>query len=91
MEINVGKIAKTSLKVAGAACAAVGVVAASAIVASGAAVGSVAEGFVQAKKAANDILKKDENYTPIASVAVVDEDNNETKTEIEEIKEETEA
>ena len=72
MEINVGKIAKTSLKVAGAACAAVGVVAASAIVASGAAVGSVAEGFIQAKKAVTDILGKDERCTTIAEVTEKD-------------------
>lgn len=69
MEIDVAKIAKTSLKIAGAACAAVGVVAVSAIVASGAAVGSVAEGFVQAKKAVTDILKKDEKYTPVVAAS----------------------
>ena len=72
MEIDVAKIAKTSLKVAGAACAAVGVVAVSAIVASGAAVGSVAEGFKQAGNAVTDILGKDERCTTIAEVSEKD-------------------
>lgn len=69
MEIDVAKIAKTSLKVAGAACVATGVVVVGAIVASGAAVGSIAEGFKQAKRAVADIFKKDEKYTPIVAEA----------------------
>ena len=50
MKINVKKIGK----ITGAACAATGVVAVSALVASGAAIGAVAEGF----KAAGNTMKK---------------------------------
>ena len=50
MKIN----AKNVTKVAGAACAATGIVALSALVASGAAVGAVVEGF----KTAGDTMKK---------------------------------
>ncbi len=57
--MNAGSIGKKSLKVAGAACAATGIVAASALVASGAAVGAVMEGFLAARKAVIDILKKE--------------------------------
>ena len=57
--MNAGSIGKKSLKVAGAACAATGIVAASALVASGAAVGAVVEGFLAARKAVSDILKKE--------------------------------
>lgn len=46
--------AKNVTKVAGAACAATGIVALSALVASGAAVGAVVEGF----KTAGDTMKK---------------------------------
>lgn len=52
-------IGKKTLKVAGAACAATGIMAASALVASGAAVGAVMEGFMAARKAVADILKKE--------------------------------
>lgn len=72
MEIDVAKIAKTSLKVAGAACVATGVVVVSAIVASGAAVGSIAEGFKQAKKAVSDIWGKDEKCTTVAEFTAID-------------------
>ena len=54
--MNAGSIGKKSLKVAGAAT---GIVAASALVASGAAVGAVMEGFLAARKAVIDILKKE--------------------------------
>lgn len=87
MEIDVAKIAKTSLKVAGAACVATGVVVVSAVVASGAAVGSVAEGFVQAKKAVTDIFKKEEKYTPIVAESV--EENTEEADIVSEIASET--
>lgn len=50
MKINV----KSAAKVAGAACAATGVVALSALVASGAAAGAIVEGFISAK----DTMKK---------------------------------
>lgn len=50
MKVNV----KSAAKVAGATCAATGIVALSALVASGAAVGAVIEGF----RAAGDTMKK---------------------------------
>lgn len=59
MEVNARAVGKTALKVAGAACVGTGLVLAGAVIASGAAVGSVAEGFVMAKKAVADIWKKD--------------------------------
>lgn len=59
MEVNARAVGKTALKVAGAACVGTGLVLVGAVIASGAAVGSVAEGFVMAKKAVADIWKKD--------------------------------
>lgn len=61
MEVNVKAVGKTALKVAGAACIGTGLVVAGAIIASGAAVSSIAEGFVMARKAVADILKKEED------------------------------
>ena len=52
MKINIKKIGK----IAGAACVATGVVAVSALVASGAAVGAVAEGFKSARSTIKSIL-----------------------------------
>lgn len=60
MEVNARKVGKTALKVTGAACVATGIVLAGAVIASGAAIGSIAEGFIAAKKAAVNILKKDD-------------------------------
>lgn len=51
---------KKAVKVLGAVCLATGVVALSAVVASGAAVGTVAEGFRSAKNTLQKILKKNE-------------------------------
>ena len=93
MEIDVAKITKTSLKVAGAACVATGVVVVSAVVASGAAVGSIAEGFKQAKKAVFDIWGKDDKCTTVAEVAAKDVENAEVvisevvEDTVEEVKE----
>lgn len=53
-------VVKKSLKVAGAFAAATGVVALSALVASGAAVGAVAEGFKEAGKVVKKSLEKSE-------------------------------
>ena len=53
-------VVKKSLKVAGAFAAATGVVAISALVASGAAVGAVAEGFKEAGKVVKKSLEKAE-------------------------------
>ena len=47
---------KKTAKVAGAVCAATGIVALSALVASGAAVGAIVEGFISAKDAMKKIL-----------------------------------
>ena len=60
MEEAVQVRGKKVVKVLGAACLATGVVALSAVVASGAAVGAVAEGFRSAKNTMQKILKKDE-------------------------------
>ena len=53
-------VVKKSLKVAGAFAAATGVVALSALVASGAAVGAIAEGFKEAGKVVKKSLDKTE-------------------------------
>lgn len=52
-------VVKKSLKVAGAFAAATGVVAISALVASGAAVGAIAEGFKEAGKVVKKSLEKE--------------------------------
>ncbi len=61
MEATIHITGKKVLKVLGATCLATGVVAVSAVVASGAAVGAVVEGFKSAKITMQEILKKDEN------------------------------
>lgn len=61
MEATIHISGKKVLKVLGASCLATGVVALSAVVASGAAVGAVVEGFKSAKNTMQEILKKDEN------------------------------
>lgn len=60
MDVAVQITGKKVVKVLGAACLATGVVALSAVVASGAAVGAVAEGFRSAKNTMQKILQKDE-------------------------------
>lgn len=52
MKMNV----KSAAKVAGATCAATGIVALSALVASGAAVGAIVEGFISAKNTMKKLL-----------------------------------
>ena len=59
-------IAKKSAKVAGAFAMATGIVALSAVVASGAAVGAMVEGFKSAKDAVKKSLAKSENEKPEA-------------------------
>lgn len=71
MENDTKKIGKTTLKVAGAACVATGLVAAGAVIASAAAVGSIAEGFVMAKKAVKDIFEKTEDADIVSEVKEV--------------------
>lgn len=61
MEVAVQITGKKVAKVLGATCVATGVVALSAVVASGAAVGAVVEGFKSAKNTMQKILKNDEN------------------------------
>lgn len=80
MEAKVQSTGKKALKIAGAACFATGVVAVSAVVASGAAVGAVVEGFKTAKNTMKHILKDE----------TVDADMEEKAVEAEpaEIKEE---
>ena len=61
MNSNVSTITKKALKITGAAAAATGVVALSALVASGAAVGAVVEGFKAAGTTFKDVMKKEES------------------------------
>lgn len=63
MEATIHITGKKAVKILGAAALATGVVALSAVVASGAAVGAVAEGFRTAKNTMQRILKKEENVT----------------------------
>lgn len=51
---------KKAMKIAGAGCVAAGIVALSALVASGAAVGGVVEGFKEAQKAVKKVLAEKE-------------------------------
>lgn len=60
MEVAVWGTGKKAVKVLGAVCLATGIVALSAVVASGAAVGAVAEGFRSAKNTMQKMLKKNE-------------------------------
>lgn len=60
MEASIHITGKKAVKILGAACLATGVVALSAVVASGAAVGAVAEGFKTAKNTMQRILSKEE-------------------------------
>lgn len=78
MELNMKKIGK----IAGAACVATGVVAVSALVASGAAVGAIVEGFKSASSAMKNSLieqKQDENtvveQSPVVPAAESVEEN----------------
>lgn len=61
MDARVQVHGKKVMKVLGTTCIAVGVVALGAVVASGAAVGTVAGGFKTAKDTMNKILKKEES------------------------------
>ena len=61
MDVAIQITGKKVVKVLGAACLATGVVALSAVVASGAAVGAVVEGFKSAKNTMQKILNNDEN------------------------------
>ena len=72
---------KKVVKVLGAACLATGVVALSAVVASGAAVGAVVEGFKSAKNTMQKILKKDED---VAADEVLEESINIAEDAVEE-------
>ena len=69
MEATIQISGKKVVKVLGAACLATGVVALSAVVASGAAVGAVVEGFKSAKNTMQKILKNDENVTADGAAA----------------------
>lgn len=60
MEATIHITGKRVAKVIGAVCIATGVVALSAVAASGAAVGAVAEGFRSARNTVQKSLKKDE-------------------------------
>lgn len=60
MKATVEITGKKAVKVLGIACLATGVVALSAVIASGAAVGAVAEGFRSAKNIARKVWKKEE-------------------------------
>ena len=78
MDVTVQITGKKVVKVLGAVCLATGVVALSAVVASGAAVGAVVEGFRSAKNTMQKILKDDENV-------VADGASEESNNAVEEI------
>lgn len=80
MNVAVQVTGKKVVKALGAACLATGVVALSAVVASGAAVGAVAEGFRSAKNTMQKILKKDETA---AADEVLEESINTTEVAVE--------
>lgn len=73
MEATIHITGKSVAKVLGAACLATGIVALSAVVASGAAVGAVAEGFKSAKNTMQKILRKDEALTESTDEVMVAE------------------
>lgn len=68
MNSNVSEFTKKALKVTGAVATATGVVALSALVASGAAVGAVVEGFKAAGDTFKDVMKKAETQEVVADV-----------------------
>lgn len=87
MNNNVNVIAKKALKVTGAAAAATGVVALSALVASGAAVGAVVEGFKAAGSTFKEVMKKEEkkaDATEGQEIQIVD-DIQEVSVEAQEV------
>ena len=73
MEAKVQSTGKKALKIAGAVCLATGVVAVSAVVASGAAVGAVVEGFRSARNTMRQILKGESVDAGMEEKAVVAE------------------
>ena len=74
MEKTIQITGKKAVRVLGAVCMATGVVAISAVVASGAAVGAVIEGFKSAKNTMQKILEKDETVVDESSAKSMDED-----------------
>lgn len=75
MKATVEITGKKAAKVLGIACLATGVVALSAVIASGAAVGAVAEGFRSAKNIARKVWKKEETIEDNAIEEKVAEEN----------------
>ncbi len=69
MDVAVQITGKKVVKVLGAACLATGVMALSAVVASGAAVGAVVEGFRSAKNTMQKILQTDETVATDEALA----------------------
>lgn len=83
MNSNVSAITKKALKITGAAAMATGVVALSALVASGAAVGAVVEGFKAAGTTFKDVMKKEETQEVVAEAQVVVEETQEIGVAVE--------
>lgn len=75
MDATIHITGKKVAKVVGAVCLATGVVALSAVIASGAAVGAVAEGFRTAKNTAQRILKKEEAVTENSAEVILNQNN----------------
>lgn len=73
MDATIHITGKKIVKVVGAACLATGVVALSAVIASGVAAGAVAEGFKTAKNTAQRILKKEEAVTENSAEVIVNQ------------------
>lgn len=84
MSKDVKVVAKKTLKVAGALAAGAGVIAISALVASGAAVGAVAEGFKSAKKAAKKVLNENEDTEVVETENFSDDEVLTEETEVSE-------
>lgn len=75
MKATVEITGKKAVKVLGIACLATGIVALSAVIASGAAVGAVAEGFRSAKNTARKVWKKEETIEDNAIEEKMAEEN----------------
>lgn len=83
MSVTMKEIGTTALKITGVACATTGIVVAGAVLACGAAVGSMAEGFAVAKKAAVDIWQRGKKQTEESEETVAEDQPEEVIEETE--------
>ena len=82
MDAKVRRYGKKAFKFAGAACAATGVIAISALVASGAAVGAMVEGFKSAKGTMKRVLEDGEKEVMEIKVSSEVDESEEEKMEL---------